>query len=61
MKIKGSLLIPIARRFKWWPHLKPLYDRYGISRIIVSTYQAVSGAGSSAIDELLNQSSDVLD
>ena len=36
--------------------LKPLYDRYGISRIIVSTYQAVSGAGAKAIDEMLRQS-----
>ena len=25
--------------------LKPLYDNYGIKRIIYSTYQAVSGAG----------------
>lgn len=40
--------------------LKPLYDRYGISRIIVSTYQAVSGAGASAIDEMLRQSKEVL-
>jgi aspartate-semialdehyde dehydrogenase len=35
--------------------LKPLYDRYGIARIIVSTYQAVSGAGSKAIEETLRQ------
>jgi len=33
----------------------------GIDRIIVSTYQAVSGAGQSAINELLTQSRDVLD
>ncbi|WP_407942195.1 aspartate-semialdehyde dehydrogenase [Microaerobacter geothermalis] len=41
--------------------LKPLYDKYGISRIIVSTYQAVSGAGSQAIEELLDQSRAVLE
>jgi len=35
--------------------LKPLQDRYGIDRIIVSTYQAVSGAGARAIDEMLRQ------
>ncbi|GAA0134205.1 aspartate-semialdehyde dehydrogenase [Paenibacillus sp. YSY-4.3] len=40
--------------------LKPLYDRYGISRIIVSTYQAVSGAGASAINEMLRQSREIL-
>lgn len=41
--------------------LKPLQDRYGISRIITSTYQAVSGAGVQAVDELLNQSKRVLE
>ena len=40
--------------------LKPLYDRYGISRVIVSTYQAVSGAGAKAISELEQQSEDIL-
>ncbi len=32
--------------------LKPLYDRYGIRRVVVSTYQAVSGAGQKGIDQL---------
>ncbi|MGM1045231.1 MAG: aspartate-semialdehyde dehydrogenase [Bacillota bacterium] len=40
--------------------LKPLHDAFGISRIIVSTYQAVSGAGSQAIQEMLRQSKEVL-
>jgi aspartate-semialdehyde dehydrogenase len=40
--------------------LKPLYDRYGISRIIVSTYQAVSGAGNQAVQEMLKQSKELL-
>ncbi len=35
--------------------LKPIYDRVKIKRIIVSTYQAVSGAGKEAIDELNEQ------
>lgn len=35
--------------------LKPLQDRYGIHRVIVSTYQAVSGAGNSAVEELFRQ------
>lgn len=41
--------------------LKPLQDRYGIERIIVSTYQAVSGAGAQAADELIRQTREVLD
>ncbi len=40
--------------------LKPLYDHYGIDRVIVSTYQAVSGAGWQAINELEEQSKAVL-
>ncbi|MFB5066294.1 MAG: aspartate-semialdehyde dehydrogenase [Candidatus Wallacebacter cryptica] len=35
--------------------LKPIYDAVGIERVVVSTYQAVSGAGQAAIDELTNQ------
>ena len=35
--------------------LKPIYDAVGIKRIVVSTYQAVSGAGMEAVDELKNQ------
>lgn len=35
--------------------LKPIYDEVGINRIIVSTYQAVSGSGRKAVDELLSQ------
>jgi aspartate-semialdehyde dehydrogenase len=36
--------------------LKPLHDAAGIKRIVVSTYQSVSGAGKDAMDELFNQS-----
>lgn len=35
--------------------LKPLHDRARIKRVVVSTYQSVSGAGTKAIDELWNQ------
>ena len=35
--------------------LKPLHDTYKIKRIVVSTYQAVSGAGKEAMDELFDQ------
>jgi aspartate-semialdehyde dehydrogenase len=36
--------------------LKPLYDAAGIERLVISTYQAVSGTGKKAVDELLDQS-----
>ena len=35
--------------------LKPIYDAVGIERINVATYQAVSGAGRSAVEELVRQ------
>ena len=35
--------------------LKPLHDEYKIKRVVVSTYQAVSGAGKEAMDELFDQ------
>tara|TARA_B100001564_G_scaffold214049_1_gene180060 strand:+ start:2498 stop:3496 length:999 start_codon:yes stop_codon:yes gene_type:complete len=41
--------------------LKPLHDKYKIKRVIVSTYQAVSGAGKESVDELFSQTKDYLD
>ena len=35
--------------------LKPLHDTYKVRRVVVSTYQATSGAGRPAMDELFNQ------
>ncbi|MBP1155951.1 MULTISPECIES: aspartate-semialdehyde dehydrogenase [unclassified Paenibacillus] len=58
---KGVIANPNCSTIQMVQALKPLYDRYGISRIIVSTYQAVSGAGASAINEMLRQSRAVLD
>jgi aspartate-semialdehyde dehydrogenase len=40
--------------------LKPIYDAVGISRINVATYQAVSGTGKSAIEELAAQTARLL-
>ncbi len=37
------------------PVLKPLHDEAGLARIVVSTYQAVSGAGRAGVDELAGQ------
>ena len=40
--------------------LKPLHDKFKIKRVIVSTYQAVSGAGKASMDELSEQTENVL-
>lgn len=58
---KGLIANPNCSTIQMVAALKPLYDRYGISRVIVSTYQAVSGAGSRAIDELLRQTRELID
>ncbi|MBA1338147.1 MAG: aspartate-semialdehyde dehydrogenase [Pelagibacterales bacterium] len=41
--------------------LKPLHDKYKINRVVVSTYQAVSGAGKDAMDELFSQTREHLE
>ena len=41
--------------------LKPLHDKYKIKRVIVSTYQAVSGAGKAPMDELFDQTKNYLE
>ena len=41
--------------------LKPLHDEYKIKRVIASTYQAVSGAGKEAMNELFDQTKNFLD
>ena len=35
--------------------LKPLHDRYKIKRVVVSTYQSVTGTGVKAVDQLMNE------
>ena len=40
--------------------LKPIHDEYKIKRVVVSTYQAVSGAGKAQTDELFNQTKNYL-
>ncbi len=40
--------------------LKPLHDEYKINRVVVSTYQAVSGAGKASMDELFDQTKNFL-
>ncbi len=49
---KGIIANPNCSTIQMLVAIKPIYDKYGISKIIVSTYQAVSGAGAKAIEEL---------
>ncbi|WP_058303987.1 aspartate-semialdehyde dehydrogenase [Gorillibacterium timonense] len=59
-KNKGIIANPNCSTIQMVATLKPLYDRYGIDKIIVSTYQAVSGAGARAIEELKRQSTEAV-
>jgi len=54
-KNKGIIANPNCSTIQMVVALKPIYDEVGIERIVVSSYQAVSGAGKEAIDELHDQ------
>ena len=57
---KGIIANPNCSTIQMLVALKPIYDAVGIERINVCTYQAVSGTGKDAIDELANQSADIM-
>lgn len=40
--------------------LKPLHDKYKIKRVVVSTYQSVTGTGKLAVDQLMNERKGIL-
>ena len=40
--------------------LKPLHDKFKVTRVVTSTYQSVSGAGKAAMEELISQTKDYL-
>ncbi len=58
LKHKGIIANPNCSTIIMVMALKPLYDLAKIKRIVVSTYQAVSGAGKEGIDELTDQVKD---
>jgi aspartate-semialdehyde dehydrogenase len=58
---RGVIANPNCSTMQMVVALKPLFDEAGIERLVISTYQAVSGTGKAAIDELLAQSRAVLD
>jgi aspartate-semialdehyde dehydrogenase len=53
---RGIIANPNCSTMQMLVALKPLYDEAGIERLVISTYQAVSGTGKRAVDELLEQS-----
>jgi aspartate-semialdehyde dehydrogenase len=53
---RGIIANPNCSTMQMVVALKPLQDEAGIERLVISTYQAVSGTGRRAVDELLEQS-----
>ncbi len=54
-KKKGIIANPNCSTIQMVVALKPLHDLAGIKRVVVATYQSVSGGGKEAMDELFNQ------
>ena len=54
-KKRGIIANPNCSTIQMVVALKPLHDAAKIKRVVVSTYQSVSGAGKEAMDELFNQ------
>ncbi len=53
---KGIIANPNCSTIQMVVALNPIHRQWGLKRIVVSTYQAVSGTGKKAVDELLDQS-----
>ena len=53
---RGIIANPNCSTIQMVVALKPLHDRFKIQRVVVSTYQSVSGAGKEGMDELFRQS-----
>jgi aspartate-semialdehyde dehydrogenase len=57
---KGIIANPNCSTIQMVVALKPIHDAAKIKRVVVTTFQSVSGTGKKAMDELLLQTSDVL-
>lgn len=57
---RGIIANPNCSTIQMLVALKPIYDAVGIKRINVCTYQAVSGAGRAAVEELVRQTATLL-
>ncbi len=52
---KGIIANPNCSTIQMVVAIRPIHEAFGIKRIVVSTYQAVSGTGKKAVDELFDQ------
>jgi aspartate-semialdehyde dehydrogenase len=59
-KVRGIIANPNCSTIQMMVALKPIKDAVGIERINVATYQAVSGTGKEAIEELAGQTANLL-
>jgi aspartate-semialdehyde dehydrogenase len=57
---KGIIANPNCSTIQMVVVLKPIHDAAKIKRVVVTTFQSVSGTGKKAMDELLNQTTDLL-
>jgi aspartate-semialdehyde dehydrogenase len=57
---KGIIANPNCSTIQMVVVMKPLHDEATITRVVVSTYQAVSGTGAEAIEELVQQAGQIL-
>ncbi|MBX3593869.1 aspartate-semialdehyde dehydrogenase [Sphingomonas sp.] len=58
-KAKNIIANPNCSTAQMVVALKPLHDAAGVKRVVVSTYQSVSGAGKAGMDELFEQSRNI--
>jgi aspartate-semialdehyde dehydrogenase len=58
---KGIIANPNCTTMAFMPVMKPLHDEAGLVRLVVATYQAVSGGGLAGVDELDKQAREVVD
>ncbi len=58
---KGIIANPNCTTMAAMPVLKPLHEEAGLTRLIVSSYQAVSGSGLAGVEELASQTRAVID
>ena len=58
---RGIIANPNCTTMAAMPVLKPLHDEAGLTRLVASTYQAVSGGGLAGVDELDKQARQVVD
>ncbi|MCD8502504.1 MAG: aspartate-semialdehyde dehydrogenase [Bacillaceae bacterium] len=58
---KGIIANPNCSTIQMVVALQPIREKFGLKKVVVSTYQAVSGAGASAIKEMYDQSAAILE